>query len=197
MHHFQTKSFCLFFALLLPMATHTHAQTPAPKENVPFSLLLADGTTATAVFLPTADGQAYLVYSTPTGKLGFWMMTTKTPEPTPTPNPPPDPTPQKLTIAIVEDPEQTTAAQRRVLIDDEWRDAAAGGHDFKGILPSDLKDPKTGEAPPVLAPFLKAAEGQSLPWVMFYNRSGKLVFSGPLPATGAELTALIRKYGGK
>jgi hypothetical protein len=75
------------------LAAAAHAQTPAPALQTPFSLPLTDKTTAQAVLLPTLNGQAFLVYATPTGRLGLWTMspTTPTPPPEPQPQPPPQP----------------------------------------------------------------------------------------------------------
>lgn len=72
------------------------AQTPAPAAQVIFALPLADKTTAQAVLLPMPTPGAWLVYATPTGKLGLWTMTPTSPTPPPDPSPPPTPPPPNV-----------------------------------------------------------------------------------------------------
>jgi hypothetical protein len=79
--------------ILLTPASQAIAQTAAPALQVPFTLPLADKTTAQAILLPMPTPGAWLVYATKTGQIGLWMMTpTAQPEPPPvppTPVPPP------------------------------------------------------------------------------------------------------------
>ena len=207
MHHYLATSFFLSILLLSPSTPHCWGQTPAPRTMTQFALPLADNTTATAAFLPTTGGSTYLVYGTPTGRLGFFLLTAPT-DPTP-PNPwppipptppvppaPPVPIPQKLTIAIVEDPATTTQQQRSILADPAWRRHAADKHHFRGIIPTDLIEKGTNKPPASLAPFLDAAKGRMLPWILLVAPDGTILFQGPLPPTTAELTATIRRYGG-
>jgi len=84
----------LSLCALLPQATG--AQTPAPAMQTPFQLPLTDKTTAQAVLLPTLNGQAFLVYATPTGRLGLWTMSQTNPTPPPEPQPIPPPTPPNV-----------------------------------------------------------------------------------------------------
>ena len=85
---------CLSLVCFAPPLSETTAQTTAPAVYQTFTLPLADKTTAQAFLLPTLEGRAFLVYATPTGKLGLWTMTptnqTKPPDPPPPPPPPPD-----------------------------------------------------------------------------------------------------------
>jgi hypothetical protein len=189
------NQFILPFALLIALSTaRSQAQTPAPATNTPFSFQLTDKTTATAVLLPTTDGQAYIVYATSTGKLAFYLLTPLSPTPPPDPKPTPPPTPTKLTIAIVEDPAKTTVEQRQTLSDPTWRDDAAKYHNFKGIIPSNLIEKETGKPPADLSPFLdRAKKANVLPWLMLADPAGRIIFEGPLPSTPA-LKALIAKY---
>lgn len=191
MHRSPLSVFCLLVlstALLTPLCW---GQTPAPAANKEFNLPLADGTTGTALILPTSEGQAYLVYTTPTGKLGSYLMKTgTTPNPV-DPPPTPTPTPTRLTIAIVEDPATTTAQQRAILAAPAWRGLANEQHAFLGIIPNDLKEAKTGQPPALLAPFLNRSKGHALPWVMLYDSAGNLFWEGPLPTTAQAMTALL------
>lgn len=206
MSQYQIKACFLFAICLAGNAMDLPAQTPAPAQQTPFQLPLADQTQVQAVFLPTLEGRSYLVYATKSGSLGLWTMTpTLSPSPLPPippqpkppipPVPPVPPVPQKLTIAIVEDPLSTTPEQRQVLVDPTWRKFAKEKHDFKGIIPFDLIDKETGKPPPSLSPFLDRAKLHSLPWVLFTSKTGQVVWEGPLP-TAQELTNLILKFSG-
>jgi len=196
----QTKRFfLLLYVFTLPVAT-APAQTPAPATMTQFALPLADQTTATAIILPGPNTQAWLIYATPSGKIGLWTMTPTTspipPQPIPPPPIPPVPIPQRLTIAVIEDPATTTLEQRNVLADPTWRKLAAEKHDFRGIIPIDVIEKGTSQPPAALAPFLDRAKGRPLPWIMLYTQNFVLVWEGPLPATTTELMAIIHQFGG-
>ena len=196
----QNQTIIPFVSWLMLTAGQAISQTPAPATNVPFVLPLADGSTAQARLLPTHDGEAWLVYATSSGKLGiFYLSPTKPdpgPNPPPPPPPPPPPVPTKLTIAIIENPATTTQEQRQVLADPAWRQAAAGKHTQLGIIPNDVIDKSTGQPPARLVPFLDRAKLHNLPWIIFTNAAGTIVWEGTVPTTAAELAALIAKYGG-
>ena len=190
----------IFFMAALARAVLTTTapvagQTPAIKPFTYFALPLTDDTIANAILLPAADGQAYITYATSQGGLVVYRVTGMEPGPNPVPPPVPPPTPTKLTIAIVEDPRATTKQQRDVLADKAWRKLAKEKHDFLGIIPKDLTDRKTGQPPPRLAPFLERAKLHDLPWVMFTDPTGAIIWEGPLPPIGGDLCALIRTYG--
>jgi len=194
-----TKSFYLLPCLFAILTGQALAQTPAPAIHTRFALPLADKTTAMAVLLPTQDSQAWLVYATPNGKIGLYLLTPTTPTPPPEPTPPvppvPPPVPTRLTIAIVEDPSTTTQEQRGILSDSTWRDIAKSKHDFIGIIPNDIKDARTGLPPAWLTPFLNRAKLHRLPWVIFTDGSTGIVWEGELPDSSAALADLISKYG--
>jgi len=195
-----TKLLCLFLLSISLGSMTSQAQTPAPAAQTQFSLPLADKTTAVAVILPTLNEQAFLVYATPSGKIGLYLLSLTTPSPTPPVPPippiPPTPIPQKLTIAIVEDPAATTHQQRAVLTDPLWRNLAAEKHDFRGIIPADIIEKGTGKPPASLVPFLDRAKLHNLPWIMFTTATGTIIWEGQLPTTAQELAAIIRQHGG-
>jgi hypothetical protein len=95
----------------------------------------------------------------------------------------------------VEDPQTSTIEQRQILAEPTWRKLAAEKHDFRGILPANLIKKGTGKPPALLAPFLDRAKGHALPWCMFTDSGGRILWEGPLPATAKELTSLIQRYG--
>lgn len=197
MPHYLQRPFFLSFVFSILAASLTFGQTPTPINLQSFPLPLSDGTTGTAVFLPMPDGSAYLVVTTTTGKVGFWTLTQTNPTPPPDPVPPTPLPDDKLTLVIVEDPVKTTAQQRALLSDDAWRDFVSAKHSLIGIIPNDVKDAKTGQRPPVLAPFLGLADGQPLPWIMLYNSKGKLVYQGPLPDSSEEIISLIHRFSSR
>jgi len=200
MQPFRRSTCCLSLLLSAALTTHSWGQTPAPAAQTKFQLPLADATTATAVILPTQAGQAWLVYATKSGMIGSYLLTPTDPTPPPDPLPPPPvppvPIPQKLTIAIVENPATTTVEQRQVLADQAWRNLAADKHTFKGIIPTDVTDKRTGKPPADLVPFLNRAALHNLPWVMFTKPDHTIVWEGQLPTTAQELLNLIHQHGG-
>ena len=193
---YYVKLFFLFLTFLIFQEVICPGQVPAPAMNIHFSLPLADQTTSVAVLLPTQDGQAWLVYATNSGKLASFYLTPTRPGPSPIPPIPPDPVPQKLTIVVVEDPTKTTVSERLILSDSTWRDLANLKHDFKGVIPFDIKEKKTGLPPPALVPFLERSKLHKLPWLMFTNAQGIFLWEGNLPDSRETLISLIRKHGG-
>jgi hypothetical protein len=196
MNHLPNQTILPFVTWLMLTAGQAIDQTPAPATNVPFQLPLSDGSTAQARLLPTHDGESWLVYATSSGKVVAYYLSPTTPTPPPDPIPPIPPTPQKLTIAIVENPTLTTQQQRAVLASPEWRAVAAAKHNLVGIIPNDVIDKETNQPPTRLAPFLNRAKLHNLPWIMFTNAAGAILWEGQVPTTAQELAALIAKYGG-
>jgi len=97
---YQTRRLCLSLSLLCLLASAAAAQTPAPAVQTQFTLPLSDKTTATAVLLPTLNGQAFLVYATKTGQIGLWTMSPTTPPEPPPPEPTPVPPPPNVVPPI-------------------------------------------------------------------------------------------------
>jgi len=164
-------------------------QTPAPAPNQPFTLPLANGTTASAVILQGPAETLHLVYATKEGQLVFFTLTSHV-----NPIPPPPPTPTRIKIAIVEDPTRSTPMQRQVMADRKWRDHIPSPHTFHGVIPKNLIDPRTGVAPPEQAPFLKAATATLLPVLVFLDEKNKTVAVHALPDDAETILALIAKY---
>lgn len=90
-NHYHNFTF-LLTVLLAASTPHCTAQTPAIAPGTPFTVPLANNTTATAIVLPGPNNQAWLVYATSTGQIGLSTLsiTTVNPPP-PTPTPPPSP----------------------------------------------------------------------------------------------------------
>lgn len=189
-------SFLILLSLVGCLTSEGLSQTPAPGVQMKFQIPVTDNTMAEAMFLPTQDGQTFLVYSTSAGKLGVYSLIQIQPGPQPNPPIPPQPVQQKLNIAIVEDPRTTTIAQKEILIDKEWRKLAVDKHNFLGLIPQDIIEKETGKPPASLLPFLIAAKGHNLPCVVIFNKSMSLMYAAELPNTATEMTAIIRKFGG-
>ena len=164
---------------------------PAPAPFQPFNLPLSNKTSASAVILPIDADHTWMVYATRDGQIGFWMMSKQARPIPPGPTPPVPPPLEKLTIAIIEDPSSTSTAQRQVLADLTWRKRAAEQHNFLGLIPSDLRDARTGLPPANLLPFLEHAKLHALPYIIMYDHRGAITWEGPLPATAAKLLDLI------
>jgi hypothetical protein len=190
----------LFLSLLtitgLAAGNRVMAQSPVPANEQQFQVPLSDGTTGTGMFCWMPDGSGVFVASSPSGKIILLKFQKPSPTPTPEPPTPPQPVTQKLTIGIVEDVRATTIAEKEVMIDKEWRDLTVKYHTFVGIIPHNLKELSPAPVKPLLVPFLARAQGKRLPWVVMLGVGTEVVWDGPLPATPAEMIALIKKYGG-
>jgi len=184
-------TYCLFLLTLIGEPTTTIADNmpPAPRDKTVFLLPITDGTNATAALLPTTDAANWLIYSTSTGRLGFYLLTNSTtpnpqPNPVPTPVPPvPTPTPQTpaalITVASLEKqrlPPQT--AQRLT--------AAAIRYDAYTIAM--VADPTTTTD---ALTWIGAAAGKQLPHTYLVDNAGKILWQGPTPTTDAAYAAVL------
>jgi hypothetical protein len=159
-------------------------------------LSLDNGTVAIATIVRGPENATMLIVAKPDGTAEIFYVTAS-PGPTPPPPPPPPPPkPTKLTIAIVEEPVNTTPQQSQVITSVQFHDAAKAKHDDLGIVTPDARDSATKEVPAKLAPFLAAAKNRKLPWIMFADPTGKIVWEGNPPASVSELIELLKKYGG-
>jgi hypothetical protein len=205
----QNNLILLFLLLFGFPANAALSQTVAPAAKTFFQIPLADKTIADAVIWPTPDGQTLLLYSTPTGKIFVYQLTSLGPQPEPTPptpptpNPtpptppnPPEPIPQKLTIAVVEDPRTTTQAQKQLLVDCKWRCLAVANHNFVGIVPYNIIDKRTGKTPANLQSIIQASQGQILPCFEIFDSNMGLLYSAHLPNSADQIATIIHKYGG-
>ena len=197
MNHSLTKSFYLLILIASgsTLASEQSTLPPAPRQQ--FQLPLSDKTTANAVILPIDADRMWMVYANKDGQLGFWMMTRSTTPFPPRPIPPVPPPLEKLHIAIVENPRQTTQAQRHVLADPTWRKRATSQHTFHGLIPVDVVDVRTGKPPPSLLQFLRIAKDHDLPWIIMLDAGGTIKYEGPLPRTAKELLNLIPNLEGQ
>jgi len=185
----------ILFAALVGYAASCFAQD-GPAVNKRFSLPLADGTTAEAVFLPAHDDGLHLVYATRFGKLVILHVTEK--DATVPPDPPDPPVPVvSLNVGVVHAPTKSTVIHRQVMADPAWRAGLHQPHKFCGIIPFDYVDPNTMTTPDAQAVFIKAAGETPLPCLVLLNENFKKVFVCPLPASAAEILKLVEKYGGK
>lgn len=207
----KTTSYLLLPFLVLSAVLAARAAdepTPVPAANSPFSLPMSDRTRVTAQFLPAPNGQAWLVYSLPNGHLGLWAMIPTgqviPPQPDPTP-PTPDPIPPKpippqpvtLKAVLVENPLTTPPTTKAAFLNPQVKQAADATSSLFAIIPQDMKDPKTGQPPTDLLPFLKAADGNTLPWLILSDQANTILWQGPAPTTPTALIDLLHQTAGK
>jgi len=161
-----------------------------------FAITLADGQLSTAILAAGPQDSVLLLIQQPDGTAIVRYLCKAPVVPTPGPTPTPVIEPTRLQIAIVADPVATTPQQATVILSKQFHDAAKAAHVDLGVVSPTVKDSVTGEVPPAVAPFLKAASGKPLPWAMFANTSGSIIWQGQPPATESEFLALLKKYGG-
>lgn len=119
-----------------------------------------------------------------------------TPGPTPGPGPGPSPGPlAKAWIVIIEATAEAKADRGQWVRDQDllkyikdkgWR-----------LRHSDVnaKD-ATGNTPTDLVPYIKRASGKAMPQVYVVGDDGKVRYEGALPATPADMLAILKKFGG-
>lgn len=171
---------------LVPM-TSTTAVFSAPEEGI-YKILAwsaVDGQPTPAAICTITVGTP----PTPTPGPG--------PGPTPTPSPAPIPDQGLYVLITYESMDGLPPAQQAALtstIVRDWLKAKAGGSGPNQHW--DIFD-KNDEIPEskAWAVALKKRGQKSLPWIAI-SKDGKSGFEGPLPASTAELMALLKKYGG-
>lgn len=123
--------------------------------------------------------------------------------PGPGPNPPgPQPVPpgpapgpvSKLYVVVIEDTLQSKSNRGAYYANKALLDRVKSkGWQFR-VEDKDVKN-AAGQTPPDLAAYVRAAAGKE-PYAFLVNQDGKVLFEGALPATPADLLALIQKVGG-
>jgi hypothetical protein len=175
--------------------------TPAPACRIAFLLPLADGTTASAVCLPGANGQTLLVYVAG-GKLatGAILLDGVTPLPpiiTPPPIvvppviPPIDPVGKVRALIVVTD---------QPIANPAWKASEVTSFLSKAGLPPPYEynlalvaDPNAD--PTALKWIGKSAIGNaSYPFFFVVTDKGEILEQGPLTLKAAELAALMSKH---
>jgi hypothetical protein len=117
-----------------------------------------------------------------------------------TPPVPPDPIKPpaplaKAWVVVIEETADATA-KRGAYFRDPALTAFVQAKGWKvRVADKDVRD-AAGQQPADLAPYLKAAQGKTLPWLFVVGSDGAVAFQGGLPPTPAELVALLRKLGG-
>lgn len=178
--------FLLWIAL---SATRSEAQTPTPAFNIPFTFQLSDRSSANALFLPAANGAAYLVFSTKTGQIGFWLLQSS-PTPTPPhPTPPPDPTPPPAPSgprSLVTITETTPAAPSPIVLD---AISAQNGSHFEFTEAMVALD----EPPPNALKWIGKAAGKPKPYTFIVQSDGAIAWEGPTPPDAQIILLLPTK----
>jgi hypothetical protein len=181
---------CLSLAAVLCFATHCAAQTPAPANNQPFLIPLADSSLATAVILPGPTSLPYLVYATPTGQIGLWTLTPPTnpqpptpPTPPQPPTPPTPPTPPPVVNIIVVTAATPAAADASI---SAW--VAAHGGTFYAYTVEMVSD---DNPPPNSLKWIGRTAGKPYPYAFAADAAGTILWQGPQPKTSAALIEAI------
>lgn len=191
----QISALCLLTILYAAWTKQCTAQTPAPQQNQIFALPLADGTTANAIILPAANGQAFLVYATKTGQLGFWTMTSGTsPSPTPPPEPPPPPTPPTppvpptppRVVSVITITETTPAGLPSEV--SAYLSANSGSYYAFTVEMVALDEP-----PPNALKWIGKSAGKNYPYTFLADAAGVVLWQGPTPANAAKFLNLLKK----
>jgi hypothetical protein len=114
------------------------------------------------------------------------------PGPTPTPGPV---TPTRLFAVVVEETAQLAAERGRIFADPGLTKLFADkGHAWR-IVDKDVMG-ADGKPPADVTSYLARAAGKGYPQLYLVNTSGRLLWEGNLPATAADLSALVTKIGG-
>jgi hypothetical protein len=147
-----------------------------------------DGGLATATFTVTFLGEQ------PTPPPPIPPVPPVPPDPGPGPTPPPVP-PAKAWLVVIEETAEAKS-NRGAYYSDPGLLGYLKGKGWKArIADKDAKDP-AGNPPRDLAPYLRLAAGQSLPRAFVVDQAGTVRYAGALPATPAEMLAILRRIGG-
>jgi len=182
--------FACLFTLLIGLSTpRCLAQTPAPKPATFFLMPLADGSIATTVILPTTDEQAYLVYASPTGQIGLYLLTPASlippldPPIPPTPPVPPPKPPQKLASVITIT--ETEPAPIGAEVDRAIRSANATYFAYTIEMVSMPNPPANS------LKWIGLSAGRSYPYTFAATAAGVILWQGPTPTTAADFLAML------
>lgn len=117
------------------------------------------------------------------------------PPPPPPDPPPPDPVKAKLWgVVIVEETGDAVSTRGAFLADKALADyRAAHGQKFR-VVDRDVVG-ADGKPPADVVRFLDKAKAAKLPMIFLVGTDGKEVYSGPVPATAAELVDLLKAKG--
>jgi hypothetical protein len=116
--------------------------------------------------------------------------------PVPPPEPPGPVAPTKLVVVIVEETAAAVATRGAFLADRPLADfMAAHGHRWR-VVDKDVTG-ADGKPPADVVRFLDRAKAAKLPTLFLVDPKGRTVHEGPVPATAAELAALLKKWGGE
>jgi len=184
----------LYTATIIAAAALTARGATEPAATFP--LPLKDGTTANAAFLPTQNGQAYLVYATSTGQLGSYLLTPtnspnpQPPAPTPTPPapPPPPPAPPLGTasrlIAIGETQEPNLPAKLTTLLAEKHITTQT-------YSVAQVQNPNT---PPTALHWIGLTAGKPYPYGFLLTASAAILWQGPIPTNPDDAISIFNRY---
>jgi len=119
--------------------------------------------------------------------------------PDPPPPPPPQPDPPKpvgpLYVIVIEETADAVATRGAYAAHTALRDRIkAKGHHWR-IADKDVKD-ASGSTPAGWRPWVKRAEGKTLPYLLLVTEEGVTIHEGKLPDAPADLVKLLEAKGG-
>jgi len=181
-------------------ATEQHVWAPPGKHTIAYSGVWVHTQTITVV---DTSGTERTIESL----LGIGMIDTSAsftvgeapypdpdPDPDPDPNPPPPPPPLPITemwIMVVEEAQDRTPEQARVLLDPtvrRWMEK--NGHHLR-ILDKDL----TASDDQEWIDRATAQPASALPYLFVADNEGRVFFEGPLPIGPIQMLELVKKWG--
>jgi hypothetical protein len=162
--------------------------TPADYKN--FALPLSDGSEGKAIFLPTADGRRFLVYSTPTGQIGFLTTGTATIDPSPTPTPVPTPTPTPVAVKLQVITVAKTEAEKIPAEVEQYLTAGSGT--YSAFWTEQVLDENTET---IALRWIGLSAGHNYPYTFIADESGKILWQGETPSTSKTFIELLKTYG--
>jgi hypothetical protein len=174
------SALCLILSTTIPTRSVTADATPTIAPKVPFAVPLTTGQAGQALLLPIDDKQAYLVYSAPTGQIGFYRLTSDlTPPVTP-----PTPTPAVAAVITIT---ESTAAELPAAVAQRLTAISATYHSFTVAMVAD-------DAPPENALlWIGRSAGKPYPYTFIVRGDGTIQWEGPTPQTDAAFLALLDK----
>lgn len=157
---------------------------PEPKL-MQVGITIGDNPRPFVIFQAGASGSFGLSVAYYDGEMHMKKYVVKTGGDVDPPPFPPTPVPGKRTITIIEESQDRTVEQAKVMTSPKLRSYLKDkGHQFKILDVSQIAPPDN--VPPQ----------NSLPRIVIDDGSGKLLFRGSLPATDDAVITLIQKHGG-
>lgn len=112
--------------------------------------------------------------------------------------PPDNPTAKEFLVLIVEETAERTPDLADLLLSAELRAAVTGlGHRWRVVDQHAIE--WDGSPARVLGPWrelpaLPSGQSRGLPWVLFVQSDGRVLFEGPLPRSAGDVVELVKRH---